>query len=335
MRFIYDELTAGHLQGLAHPESPQRVRAVAAALRARGHFSDCLTGRDATDEELLAVHAASYLELVKRECTLVTHPAYLSTGDVLIAGGSLPAARRAAGAAVLALEQTIALHAPTFALVRPPGHHAESARGMGFCLFNNVAIAARAAQRMGFTRVLVLDFDYHHGNGTQDAAGNGVSYLSTHAYPAYPGTGGPNDQFKRGDTLVANVPLDVRGIATEAFAAIWEHLLTRVCAALAPHMILVSAGFDYVAGDPVGDLGIDVGVATHLAQALLRVARTYTDGRLCYVLEGGYAIDALTESIAQIAHASDTPDERESGAELAAIPAAQVALIERIEALLT
>jgi len=191
---------------------------------------------------------------------------------------------------------------------------------MGFCLFNNIAIAARAFQAAGGGRVLVVDFDYHHGNGTEAVAGAGLSYVSTHAFPAYPMTG--RNSYRLGADVVANVPLPASGISTEAFVAVWEALLPRVAALSRPDLLIVSAGFDFIAGDPVGDLGVAAAAAGPLAAAIGAVAREHCEGRVAYVLEGGYRLDALTEAIAGVAAASDRGTEGSSGAEAAAIPAA-------------
>ena len=280
------------------------MEVVASLLRDRGVIRETIGARDATDEELLRVHTPHYLELVKREIGALHAPRYLSTGDVVVDSRSLDVARRAAGGAIAAIEAAAHSGEPVFALVRPPGHHAESARGMGFCLFNNAAIAARAFQAQYGGSVMVVDFDYHHGNGTQAVAGSGLSYVSTHAYPAYPGTGTENEE--RADGAVINVPLPASGVETEAFVASWEFLMRDVVARLRPSAIVASAGFDYVAGDPVGDLGVDVSAATHVAAAINRCAWETCGGRLAYVLEGGYDVDALARSIAMIADATDS-----------------------------
>lgn len=316
MLVVTDDIYGDHLRNLRHPESPDRVEVVAARLRARGLLEETIAARDATDDEILRVHTAGYLELVKRETAAVERPRNLSTGDVVIDERSFAVARRAAGGAIAAIEAAASAQRPVFALVRPPGHHAERSRGMGFCLFNNAAIAARAYHAAVRRPVLVVDFDYHHGNGTQDIVGDGLSYVSTHASPAYPGTGVENE--RRDDALLANVPLPASGIATEAFIAVWERLLAAACASLRPAAIVVSAGFDYVAGDPVGDLGVDVGAAAMLARAINRVGYEYCDGRIAYILEGGYDIDALTHSIADILRSER--DVEANDAEAGAIP---------------
>lgn len=241
--------------------------------------------------------------------------------------GSRPAARRAAGGAIVAAEHALSTGESVFALVRPPGHHAEPDRGMGFCVFNNVAVAARALQAACGGRILVVDFDYHHGNGTEAVAGAGLSYCSTHAHPAYPGTG--TRSYSIGDDLVANVPLPVDGISTEGFIAVWERLLPLVAQAVRPDFVLVSAGFDYVAGDEVGDLGVGIEAAAPLAAAIRRVGDEYCRGRVAYLLEGGYGLEAIENSIAAIAEvAGRSSAPPPSAAEASAIPARARAALE-------
>jgi acetoin utilization deacetylase AcuC-like enzyme len=361
LRFVTDPLYGDHLRGIGHPESPDRVEVVASRLRDLGAMSEEIPARDVTDEELLRVHTRDYLDLVNREVAschpelvegrLIPQARYLSTGDVVVDEHSLVVARRAAGGAIAGMEAAVQSKAPVFALVRPPGHHAEPARGMGFCVFNNVAIAARAFQAAYGGRALVVDFDYHHGNGTQAVAGNGLSYVSTHAFPAYPGTG--TESFchpelslpraseasrrvegRRNPDAVINVRLPAAGISTEAFIATWEALLPEVAGAVRPDVIIVSAGFDYVAGDIVGDLGVGVEAAAALAAAINRVAAEFCQGRIVYVLEGGYGLDALTRSMAMIADASDAKFMTPSSAKLAAAPSQVQAALAQISGIL-
>jgi len=321
LKFVTDPLYAEHLRGVAHPERPERVEAVAARLRDARVLKEEIAARDATDAEIERVHSSRYVALIEREVEAlagVGRARYLSTGDTVVDASSLRAARRAAGGALVALEEAVAQRAAVFALVRPPGHHAEPDRGMGFCLFNNVAIAARAFQAATPGKVLVVDFDYHHGNGTEAVAGNGLSYVSTHAYPAYPGTG--TASYRRGDDCVLNVPLPAGGVETAAFVAVWAALLPAVAAAVRPDVILVSAGFDYVAGDRVGDLGVGAEAAAPVAAAIRGVAEEHCDGAVAYVLEGGYEVGALATSIAVIAVAHDAREAPAAVTELSDIP---------------
>jgi acetoin utilization deacetylase AcuC-like enzyme len=330
LKLVYDPIYGDHLRGVGHPESPDRVELVAAHLAQRGLAGDVAAARDAHDAEIERVHAPRYLELVKREIADLDRPRYLSTGDVVVDARTLDVARRAAGGAICAMDAAVATSEPVFALVRPPGHHAESRRGMGFCVFNNAAIAARAYQAQSGGHVLLVDFDYHHGNGSQDVVGTGLSYVSTHASPAYPGTG--HEITALGEDVLVNVPLPVSGIGTEAFVAIWEVLLERAAAYVRPNLIVASAGFDYVAGDPVGDLGVDVNASSALARAINRTAREYCDGRVAYVLEGGYDIEQLTESIAQVIECTDRGETAASSAQLESVPAAQREMLEIVAA---
>jgi acetoin utilization deacetylase AcuC-like enzyme len=275
---------------------------VASRLRAERILAQSIAARDASNEAIERVHTRAYRELAQREIERLTQARYLSTGDTVVDAASYRAALRAAGGAIAAAEASRDGGEAVFALVRPPGHHAEPDRGMGFCLFNNIAIAARAAQAAGAARVLVLDFDYHHGNGTEAVAGNGLSYVSTHAYPAYPGTG--TRSYRRGNDLVVNVPLPAGGISTEAFAALWAQLVPAVAGIVHPDLILVSA----------------VEAAATVASAIRRSAEQHCKGSVAYILEGGYNIDALVRSIGLIARVHDDAIAPVSAADTRAIP---------------
>ena len=335
MIVVYDDAYAEHLRGVAHPESPDRVTGVMEHLRANGLLGGQVGAADASDVQLQRVHPRRYVERVERDVAELEagRVAYLSTGDTVIDHGSVAVARRAAGGAVTALARASAENRAVFAIVRPPGHHAEPVRGMGFCIFNNVAVAARTfvAERGG--RVLIVDFDYHHGNGTQAASGRGVSFVSTHAFPQYPGTGSFAENLLDPEGAVVNVPLPPDFYGTEAFVATWQRLLPAVAARVRPDAIVVSAGYDFAAGDPVGDLGVDGPLAARALAVLIRdVAGQYAHGRVAYCLEGGYDVETLGRCVAATLRANDDVAPSQDLADHGAIPAAQRAMIDEVVA---
>lgn len=332
MLIAYDDRLTAHLSGVAHPESPDRVRIAAAELARRGMLDERIEIRAAQPLELARVHPAAYIETVRRECARLEpdDATVLSTGDTAIDAGSYDGACLAAGAALAALERAVAQRRAAFALVRPPGHHAEPARGMGFCMFNNAALAARTFTLETGGRALVADIDYHHGNGTQALVGGGLSYLSTHASPAYPGTGDPRDNRIASDGALVNVPLPVRGIATEAFVAIWTRALRTLAERTRPRLLVVSAGYDFVAGDPVGDLGVAPSAARQIGRIAREIATEYCEGRALFVLEGGYDPAVLAACIIETIHGYEEQQAVER-AEVGAIPTAQTAIVRDIE----
>ncbi len=340
MIVVYDELYTQHLARVDHPESPERVAAVAAHLEAEGLFDRREPARDASDGELEFVHPRAYVERVKRDVADLANAAatggeragYLSTGDTVIDATSFEVARRAAGGAIRGMERAVETEGPVFALVRPPGHHAEPARGMGFCVFSNAAIAAHAFVRATGGSALIVDFDYHHGNGTQRAARDGVSFVSTHAYPAYPGTGGPTEQALRDDAAIVNVPLPPHDYGTEPFVATWQRILPEVARRVRPDLLVVSAGYDIARGDPVGDLDVDAPVAGYaLAVTIAEIAHEYARGRVVYCLEGGYDVATLGRAVAATIRGGDAPPGRGDVADRTSIPPPQRAHLRALE----
>jgi acetoin utilization deacetylase AcuC-like enzyme len=331
MLVVYDDLYTEHLRGLAHPESPDRVEVVARHLDAAGLFGARVRARDATDQELRLIHPQSYLDRVHRDVQGALTPTYLSTGDTIIDASSLAVAKRAAGGALVAMEEAVKGRCATFALIRPPGHHAEPTRGMGFCIFNNAALAAHVFARETGGRVLVVDFDYHHPNGTQAVCTGTVSLVSTHAFPAYPGTGAVSENALRSEAAVVNVPLPTHAYGTEAFLATWQALLRAVARQTKPDLVVVSAGYDFAQGDPVGDLGVDGPTAARaLAQLIAEIAQTYAGGRVVYCLEGGYDLRTLARCVEETVRVCDEPLEDPERFEGGAIPLRQRAIVQEV-----
>jgi acetoin utilization deacetylase AcuC-like enzyme len=339
MLLAYDEAVMKHLAGVPHPECPDRVRVVAEELQRRGMLGapgtpDRVAPRIATPEELARVHPAPYIELVRRICDSLeagAQIAELPTGDTLVDATSYEVASRSTGATLGALERVVDERRAAFALVRPPGHHAEPARGMGFCVFNNAAIAARTYAHEDGGRALILDFDYHHGNGTQACVGGGVSYVGTHADPAYPGTGDPRDNRVAAGGALVNIPIDSRrGIGAEGFVAIHTRALRALADRVRPGLLVVSAGYDVVAGDPVGDLGVEPLFARQMGRLIREIADTYCDGRTLFILEGGYDPASVATCVAETIIGYEESAEVES-ADVHAIPSAPRALVRAVE----
>jgi len=285
----------GHAPGPWHPERPERLRAVLAALEGEA-FAPLLreAAPEATRDQLALAHPPAYIDAI-----LDIHPPAGETvaldADTLMSEGSAAAALRAAGGAIAAVDAVMDGWARTaFAAVRPPGHHAEPGRPMGFCLFNNVAIAALWARaRWGLKRVAVVDFDVHHGNGTQAIFGPDADlfYASSHQSPCYPGTGLAREHGVAGN--VVNAPL-APGSDGAAFRAAWSGTILPALAAFAPELLIVSAGFDAHKADPLAELRLETADFAWITQELLTLA----GGRLVSVLEGGYDLDALAASAA-------------------------------------
>lgn len=276
-----------------HPERVARHGAVLAGLA--GVAADRREAPLAAEADLLRCHPAAHVARIKAAVPQAGFRAL--DGDTVLSAGSWNAASRAVGGACAAVDAVVAEGGRAFVACRPPGHHAETATAMGFCFFGTVAIAAmRALQVHGLARVAVLDFDVHHGNGTQDLLWNEprAMFVSSHQMPLYPGSGAPSERGAWGQII--NLPLRA-GSGGAAMRAVWGPALAQV-AAHEPELILISAGFDAHRDDPLGGLGWDTADFGWLTAAICALADRVCGGRVVSCLEGGYDLDALTACVA-------------------------------------
>jgi len=298
---FHDPATLAHEPSPDHPESPKRMAAVmpvVAELERLGRVSIGST-RAAQDDDLLLVHSPSYLATVKKE--IAERRRMLSTGDTELSVGSLKAAMAASGAVQAAVDGV--MRGPVrraFCAIRPPGHHASRDRGMGFCLFNNVAIGVRHAQKThGVERVLVADWDVHHGNGTQavfEADGSAL-FFDTHQHPWYPGTGLRDEVGTgRGRGLVMNRPFGAGSGRAQIVTAFREELVPAA-ERFKPQLVFISAGFDSRAGDPLGQFTLQDQDFADLTRLIVDIAGQHAGGRVVSVLEGGYSLDGLAQAV--------------------------------------
>jgi acetoin utilization deacetylase AcuC-like enzyme len=302
-----DPAFADHDPGPGHPERVARLRAVHDALGVLGvDPGDVLEPRSATREELTRVHSAALVDAVE---ALARAGGGLVDPDTVLSAGSFEAARRAAGAGLAAVDALAAGRGEVaFCAVRPPGHHATPSRAMGFCLFNNVAVAAAALTAAG-ERVLVVDWDAHHGNGTQDIfyADPDVLYVSMHEWPLYPGTGALAETGTgRGAGTTCNFPLPA-GATGDVYLAAVDEVVAPLAERFRPGWLLVSAGFDAHRADPLTGLGLAAGDYADLTRRLLELVPA---GRTVLFLEGGYDLDALRDSVVATLAAAVGEDRR-------------------------
>ena len=289
-----------HDTGLGHPESPDRLRAVIGALEAEEFtWLDRREAPPATEEQLARVHALPYVRWIMARIPRTEAEGLVQLdGDTLVSAGSREAALRAAGGVCAAVDAVMAGEVRNaFCAVRPPGHHAARDRAMGFCVFNNIAVAALHARVVhGVERIAVVDFDVHHGNGTEAmfASDEDLLYISSHQWPLYPGTGNPRD---RGLGNILNLGLRPGSGSAEFRAAMSETALPLL-EAFRPGLVLVSAGFDGHADDPLAELDLLEADYAWITERLVAVAAASCQGRLVSTLEGGYNLRALATSAA-------------------------------------
>jgi len=286
-----------HLVPLGHPERPERMEAIRQALRAERFAA--LVREEApfgNTEQARLAHAPDYVDMIE-ESRPEEGFAYLD-GDTSMSPGSWDAALRGVGAAIRAVDAVMAGEVKNaFCAVRPPGHHAETRRAMGFCLFNNAAIAAiHAREKHGLDRVAVIDFDVHHGNGTQEIfwSEKDLLYGSTHQMPLYPGTGAPTET---GVGNIFNAPM-APGSGGDEFRDAVETVILPALERFRPDLVIVSAGFDAHARDPLANLNLVEPDFAWITRRLLEVADRHASGRLVSTLEGGYDLQGLAASVA-------------------------------------
>ncbi len=312
---VTDNRYTKHLTGPGHPENPKRADAIVNRLKQEKLLRDdnTLSPRMATIEEISLCHDPDYIQLVEQECEISAEDGsiMISTGDAPICPVTYEIAKLAVGGVLEAVDAVMTKKTQNaFCVVRPPGHHASKKRGEGFCLFNNIAIGARYAQKKyGIERVLIVDWDVHHGNGTQWIFENdpSVYYLSTHQYPSYPGTGLPDE---KGVGNISNFPItygmDPRTVILEVFQ---KHLVKEM-ETFKPEFVMISAGFDSRIGDPLGMFNLTDEDFEELTRVVMVIADQYAEGRLVSVLEGGYNLEGLAAGVAAHVRTLGAADER-------------------------
>lgn len=287
---IFDDAGYAHKTPAGHPESPDRLRAIEDAFAAAKLEPLRIPAREATREELLRVHLPEHIEVVKNTCE---DSAPYPDADTHMMPGSWKAALLAAGGAIEACNAVLSgKHQNVFCAMRPPGHHAESDRAMGFCLFNSVVVAARALQvNHGLERIAIFDWDVHHGNGTQHSTYTdpGIYYFSMHQFPHYPGTGRPEERGANNTNLNLTFP---PGASAETWMTAFHDEALPELERFNPQFLLISAGFDAHRMDPLGNQNLE---AEHYVE-MTRALKQFADGKVVSLLEGGYDLNALGES---------------------------------------
>jgi acetoin utilization deacetylase AcuC-like enzyme len=298
---VADPICRQHLAGhYGHPERPERYDSVVNALEKSGLMHDLTraSSRAVTEDELLLCHTREYLRIARRD--VESGRPYLSTGDTDIGSESWKVAERAAGGVLNGVDAVMSGAARNaFCAVRPPGHHANASRGMGFCLFNNIAIAARYAQRKhGIARAVIIDWDVHHGNGTQDLfySDPSVFFFSTHQWPLYPGTGRADETGEgAGERTTMNFPFPAGSGRAEILGAVRNSLMPAM-KDFRPELVLISAGFDSRIGDLLGQFTLTDDDFADLTHAAMEIADSYANGRIVSALEGGYNLSGLASA---------------------------------------
>ena len=301
--FLYDERYLQHDTGTGHPERSARLTSTMQHLNAQPWF-ETLPRINATMPErrwIETVHATDYSDRVAAQIN--DGASYIDTPDVSVSTDSHSVALLATGGVLQVVDGVMQKRVDNgFALIRPPGHHAEAGTALGFCLFNNVAIAARYLQQhYGLDKILVMDWDVHHGNGTQHMFEEdpSVLYVSTHQYPFYPGTGAYSETgIGRGSGATLNCPMAAGATDDDYRQAFSEKIIPKIDE-FKPDAVLISAGFDAHQADPLGQINLSTEMYGWMSQRLMEAANRHCEGRLISMLEGGYNLDALSLCVAQ------------------------------------
>jgi acetoin utilization deacetylase AcuC-like enzyme len=298
---LYHDDYLNHITQIDHPERPGRVTVIVNELK-KDKYKDHLLWEEprlAEIEEIEYVHSEAYINRVR--ATAKSSPQYLDSPDTLVSSGSFQAALRAAGAVMTAIDGVLAgRFRRAFCPVRPPGHHARYSQAMGFCLFNNIAIGARHLKyKHKIQKILIMDFDIHHCNGTEEmlSGDNDILLCSIHQYPHYPGTGLHSKLYTHsGGVLNAPVP---PGAGEENFMRVIKGQLADYVNMFMPEFVLISAGFDAHKDDPLGDLQLETESYYRITREIVKFANAYCDGRVVSTLEGGYNFRVIAESAGQ------------------------------------
>lgn len=303
--FVYHDQFLLHDTGIGHPEKPDRLKAIVSHLQAAGLWYNLqhLFIDSAPAETIRLVHSSQHIKYVKDRCDQIGESGfgYLDQGDTVVSANSYEVALLAAGGVIAAVDAVCGgVLTNAFCAIRPPGHHAETSTPMGFCLFNNVAIAARYAQeKFNVRNLAIIDWDVHHGNGTQEIFYNdpSVFFISTHQYPFYPGTGARSERGSgKGEGFTLNCPMKA-GSSEADYLQAFKNEIVPVLNTYQPELILISAGFDAHQDDPLANINLTENSFGVFTEILAEIAAKYSNDKIVSILEGGYNLNALSKSV--------------------------------------